>query len=177
METKPNADWCSLDTGKTEEDLSLHGASGVSVLMPTSPVNSTRDIYTRTSLRDGLDYYCRKSGTRQKYKRQPACLAGETVSAGFGERFPPLAAVQDMKGLPSGEVAMDELARAPAPVCSAVTRGAQSITHVQRTADAFFFSVSLLFFPVLFPPPMSQHAPSKPSDKTLGNKASGTDIE
>lgn len=107
-------------------------------------------VFTHTGLHDGLDYYHRKSGTRQKEQRQPACFAGGRISAGFGDRFSPLAAAQHMKRLPSGEVAMAELVRAPAPVCSAVTRGAQSITHMQRTADAFFFlSIPLLFFPVL----------------------------
>jgi len=42
-----------------------------------------------------------------------------------------------MKGLPSGEVVTGKPARCPAPLCSAVTRGTQSITDMQRTPDAF----------------------------------------
>lgn len=44
METRPTADWCSVDPGQTE-DFSLHGAVGASAPMPTSPVSSARDIY------------------------------------------------------------------------------------------------------------------------------------
>lgn len=114
----------TLDTEKTE-DLSLQGAAGVSLPTPTSLVNHTRGIHnTHTSLWDGWNYSGRKSGTRQKDKRQPAQIAGRMNSADAGERFLALRAVEFAKGLLSREVVMDELIRAPAPLCSAVTKGA-----------------------------------------------------
>lgn len=110
----------TLDVEKTE-DLSLQGAAGVSLPTPTSPISRTQGIHnTHTH----SNYSSRKSGTGQKDKRQPAQIAGRMTAAGAGERFLPLRAVEYEKGLLSGEVVMDELIRAPAPVCSAVTKGA-----------------------------------------------------
>lgn len=81
-------------------------------------------ILTHTSFCDGSNYSSRKSGTRQKDKKQPAQIAGRMISAGVGKRFLPLTTVECVKGLLSGEIVMDELIRAPAPVFTAVTRGA-----------------------------------------------------
>lgn len=112
----------TLDTEKTE-DLSPQGAAGVSPA--TSLISRTQGIHnTHTRLCDGSNYSSRKSGTGQKDNRQPAQIAGRMTAAGAGERFLPLRAVEYEKGLLSGEVVMDELIRAPAPVCSAVTKGA-----------------------------------------------------
>lgn len=114
----------TLDTEKTE-DLSLQGAAGVSLPTPTSLISRTQGIHnTHTRLCDGSNYSSRKSGTGQKDNRQPAQIAGRMTAAGAGERFLPLRAVEYEKALLSGEVVMDELIRAPAPVCSAVTKGA-----------------------------------------------------
>lgn len=69
MGTRPNTGWCFLDTGQTEEDLSLQGAIGVSVPMLTSPVKSAQDTHTHSfALVSAMAqaFYGRKSGTRQK---------------------------------------------------------------------------------------------------------------
>lgn len=81
MEMRPNADWCSLDTGKTEDNLSLHGASGVSVPMPTSPVNSAQGIYTYllapASVIAGITTAERVGQGRRTRGNQPALQEGQ----------------------------------------------------------------------------------------------------
>lgn len=98
-------------------------------------------------------------------------LCRRTVSAGSGERFPPLATHEGaaLRGGRDGRAGQSSSSRL---VCS---RQRGSVHHPQAEDGSCllpFFIIALLS--CAFP---SLHAPSKPSDKTLGNKASGTDIE
>lgn len=69
METRPKADWCSLDTGQTEEDLTLHWVVGASVPMPTSPVNSTQEITTAERVGQGRRIRSNQSALQEEQSR------------------------------------------------------------------------------------------------------------
>lgn len=122
METRPNADWCSLDTGQTGEDVSLHEATGVSIPMPVSPINSSQAIYTYSlalvSMMAQTTTAERVGQGRRTRGNQPALQEGQSRMALTKDFY--LWHQCSRRGCPWGlGVVMSETTKALASICSA----------------------------------------------------------